>query len=111
MELLNLIAHLRGDSRIADLAEEIADRSMEGVRARVVGRLASLGMAEVRGYVRARSAAVIRPQVEEVMKSAEDVRPAWRPQLIEKATEEVARRIVWEEMGRRRHATPQRRAA
>jgi hypothetical protein len=111
MELFNIIAHLRGDARIADLAEEIAERSLEGVRARVAARLPALGIAEARGYIRSRSAAVVRPLADATVKSAGDVKPAWRPQLIEKATEEVVRRLVWEEMGRRRHAAPARRAA
>ncbi|MBW3600618.1 MAG: hypothetical protein KY475_25560 [Planctomycetes bacterium] len=111
MELLNIIAHVRGDARLADLAEEIADRSLDDVRSRVAGRLASLGISEARGYIRSRSAAAVRPHAAAVMKAAGDVRPAWRPQLMEKATEEVVRRLVWEEMSRRRDAAPVRRAA
>jgi hypothetical protein len=111
MEFFTIIAQLRGDARIADLAQEIADQSIEAVRDRVDGRISALGMAEARGYIRARSAAVVRPAVEAILRSSSDLKPAWRSQLVEKATEEVVRRLLWEEMGRRREAAPQRRAA
>jgi hypothetical protein len=111
MEILNLIARLRGDARIAELAEEIAHRATDGVRERVSLRLGAMSMAEARGYVRARSAAVVRPLVDALIASDAGIKPAWRPQLVEKATMEVARRLLWEEMARRRDAAPVRRAA
>jgi hypothetical protein len=111
MEILNLITRLRGDARIAELAEEIADRSTSLVQERVADRLSLLGVAEARGYIRARSAAVVRPMVDSLIAVHADVKPAWRSQLVERASEEVARRLLWEELGRRRETTPLRRAA
>jgi hypothetical protein len=111
MEILNLIARLRGDARIAELVEEIANRSTDLVRERVEGRIGFLGVAEARGYIRARSAAVVRPMVDSLIAIHADVKPAWRSQLAERSADEVARRLLWEELGRRREAAPLRRAA
>jgi hypothetical protein len=111
MEIFSIIAHLRGDARVAELAETIAEQSLEAVRDRIDGRIASLSMAEGRGYIRARSAAVVRPAVDETLRSNREVKPAWRSQLVERATEEVVRRLLWEELSRRREAAPARRAA
>ncbi len=111
MEIFNLIAHLRGDARIAELAEEVADRSLEVVRERVATRLESLGMAEARGYIRARAAAAVRPAVDRLLSSDATIKRSWRTQLCERATEEIVRRLLWEEMGRRQSSTPARRAA
>jgi hypothetical protein len=49
--------------------------------------------------------------VDALIAAQADVKPAWRSQLVEKATEEVARRLLWEELGRRREPAPLRRAA
>jgi hypothetical protein len=111
MEILNLISRLRGDARIAQLAEEVADKSMSPVRERVEDQIAFLGVSEARGYIRARSAAVVRPMVDSLIAVHADVKPAWRSQLVERAADEVARRLLWEELGRRRETTPLRRAA
>jgi hypothetical protein len=111
MEILNLIARLRGDARIAELAEQIADRSTLLVRERVEDRLSLLGAAEARGYIRARSAAIVRPMVDSLIAVQADVKPAWRTQLVERASEEVSRRLLWEELGRRREGASLRRAA
>jgi hypothetical protein len=111
MEIFNLIARLRGDARIAELAEEIANRAADGVRERVSLRLGALSVAEARGYVRARSAAVVRPMVDALIAGDSGIKSVWRSQLVEKATVEVSRRLLWEEMARRRDSAPLRRAA
>lgn len=111
MEILNLIAHLRGDARISELAEDLADASHAAVRERVSARLDALGIAEARGYIRARVAAVVRPAVDRLLASDSTLKRSWRTQLCERATEEVVRRLLWEEMDRRRSTLPARRAA
>src|SRR5262245_16225555 len=57
-----VLSHILGSDRLAELAERVAGRSRMGVWQRVMHRLPSLGPTEARGYLRARAIAVVREE-------------------------------------------------
>jgi len=58
----DMMAQWFANDRTADMAERVAGRSRMAVSKRVMHRLGSLGPTEARGYIRARSMAIIREE-------------------------------------------------
>ena len=63
MKLLDALRHRSQMRKAADLAVEIADRSRQKVWSRVQKLIFEMDPQEARGYVRARTSAVIREQM------------------------------------------------
>jgi hypothetical protein len=78
----NLWRHLSGEAKLAEIAEEAAFRVRPAVWERVRWQLGTMSPAESRGYVRARSAAVVQREIDRLIRHDASVRPAARARLI-----------------------------
>jgi hypothetical protein len=67
MGAIQLVSEWLGGDRVTQMAERVAGRSRMAVWQRVNQRLPTLGPTEARGYVRARSAAVIHQETERLL--------------------------------------------
>jgi hypothetical protein len=94
MGLFSFLTANRSGGRVNRLAQEIARRSHAAVWNRVERRAATMRLAEVRGYVRARAAQVIHDQADQVLRGQGPIAESLRPQLIAQATERVVSLIV-----------------
>lgn len=89
MGLLETILRPRMARQLQRLALLVAERSLEGVRHRLNPLAHTMTPAEARGYVRARSAAVVTREVDHAL-SIEGRIPAWgRGELLRQATSHV----------------------
>jgi hypothetical protein len=91
IRLLEMVARFRPDARMARLAERIADRCQAAVWERICRRAPGMAVAEARGYIRARAAAVVHAEVESALAEQPVIARAWRSRLVEMVTEEVVR--------------------
>jgi hypothetical protein len=89
MGLLQLTTLWRPSERLAEIARQIAERSQPEVSQRVSGGTAGMSAPERRGYIRARSAAVIHREVDRAMLQQPILRAADRPALLQLATDAV----------------------
>ena len=60
MSLLHYLGRRKTEAQVAQLSREIAKRAQAEVWERVRAEILTMGIAEARGYVRARAAAVVR---------------------------------------------------
>lgn len=93
MGLYQWLGKLRGDNRLELAADVVAVRSRNAVWLRVRDRLATLGLNEARGYIRARSAIIVHDHADHVIREQHLVKESQRARLIEAATESVIRQI------------------
>ncbi|HUG70098.1 MAG TPA: hypothetical protein VMM76_20275 [Pirellulaceae bacterium] len=77
---------------LPQIADEIADRCIDGVWQRVQYEIGTLGPAEVRGYIRARGIAVVQPQLVSAA-TRHEVLEHLRPQLHALTLEAVIQRV------------------
>jgi hypothetical protein len=89
MGLLQLTTLWRPSERLAEIARQIAERSRQEVSQRVLGGTGGMSAAERRGYIRARSAAVIHREVDQAMLQQPALRAVDRPALLQLATDAV----------------------
>lgn len=89
--LRNLFA---ADTRrqLAQLATEIARRSQPAADEVVGSRIRDLGIAEARGYVRARARRVVENEIDELLETAPMIGTMPRGPLVEETLERI---IVW----------------
>ena len=110
MGLFSFFSKQREEQRLANLADEIAERVRDVVWQRVRERVPTLGINETRGYVRARSASVIQAEVSRIIKANLGAKESQRSQLVG-ATVVAVQRLVMSMTKTQRTATPLRRAA
>lgn len=91
--LNELVARLRAGRELAAMALDTARRSQDAVWSRIEGHLPQMTSSEARGFIRARSAAIIWDAVDEVLWGRDARWQALRPQLIALATDEVVRLV------------------
>ena len=96
MGLLQLLSIWRPSDRLAEIATQIAGRSQDAVAERVSGRTAGMSAAERRGYIRARSAAVIHREVDKTMLQQPHLQADDRTALLQMATETVVTAVACE---------------
>jgi hypothetical protein len=89
MGLLQLLSLWRSTERLTEIAQRVAERSQREVAQRVAGRTAGMSAAERRGYIRARSAAVIQRESDVALAENRQLRAADRAALVELATNAV----------------------
>jgi len=87
MRWLRFLLPIRQDARLAELAGRIAARNRPDIWERVYRRARTMDMAEARGYVRARVAAVIQPEVELALARSPKLAGRQRLRLVCLATE------------------------
>lgn len=66
MGWFNLVARFRGEDKLTELAETLAARSFDHVWPCVQQQVATLGVNETRGYLRARATHTIQQQIVEL---------------------------------------------
>lgn len=90
----NLLRHLTGEAKLEEVAQRAAARTRHAVWERVRWQIGSMGPAEARGYVRARSALVVHREVDRLLRHDGLVRRSARSRLIELTTEAVLRIVA-----------------
>jgi hypothetical protein len=95
MGLRRILQRWFGDDRtVRALSLDAARRCETAVWQRVGERASTLPLAEARGYVRARSAAIVRRQVDLILLSHPDTSAVSRVQVLELALEAAVVRAV-----------------
>jgi hypothetical protein len=89
----NLWRHLSGAAKLEEIAEHAAACARHAVWERVRRQIEPMGPAEARGYVRARSAAVVHRVIGRVYENDPTLRRAARTRLVELTTESLIRII------------------
>jgi hypothetical protein len=92
MRFLEFLFPVNTRRQLAQLATEIARRSQPAVVAVVGGPIRQLGIAEARGYIRARARRVIEDEIDELTATAPVIRTMPRGPLVEETLERI---IVW----------------
>lgn len=90
----NFVRHLSGAARLEEVAEHSAATARHAVWDRVRRQVGDMGPSEARGYVRARSAAVVHRVIDRVLKHDPSLRGAIRTRLVELTTESLIRAIA-----------------
>ena len=111
MPWIDMLLPVRRHARLKALADQIARASVEAVCRRVEHRLAELGPAEARGYIRARSAAIVEPMTDSLLTRHPARLNAHRERLIAMSRDEVIGQVLQRIRGRQRQVAPVRRAA
>lgn len=93
------------ESKLRELAHNIAAKCQSAVQARVAGRIGELALAEARGYVRARGSAVIRREVELAVANQPRLQSVHQ-QLFAMASEAAIRQVVWQALRERKQQRP-----
>ena len=65
--LVNLLQSFRKEARLTDVARGLAARVRHSVWQRVAARVPGMGVNELRGYIRARAAAVVYGEVDALL--------------------------------------------
>lgn len=105
MKLIQWLTGGRWQARLAELAEQAATRCHDTVWDRVHPRLAEFSLPEVRGYVRARSVALVEREVDYLL--VVEGAPAQHAQTLRDLTiDAVVRQIVWRLLKAKPHRTP-----
>lgn len=111
MGLAALLRRWIPDERtVRSLAADAARRCETAVWQQVGERASTMPLAEARGYVRARSAAIVERQVELALLGSPHV-AAWRTDVLEQALEATVVRAIDVLRTRGAAATPRRQAA
>jgi len=84
-----LFGRHRRERLVADLSQQVAEGSHNAVWTKVKDRVASMRLAEARGYVRARAASPIADEADRMLSRSDLVDRAVRSQIIEEATDRV----------------------
>ena len=93
------------------LADKVASRSRSAVWDRVSHRMHSLAGAEVRGYIRARGAAVIEVETDRLIADEGAKAARHRDEILHAAGESVIRLVLEQAQLSQRSPLPKRRAA
>ncbi len=92
MRLIDLFNTLKSRDQMAQLAADLARRSQADVSATIGSRVQRMGIAEARGYVRARARGVLESHLDVLLRQPNLFKPGLRATLIEDALE---RTIIW----------------
>ena len=92
MRLLELLFPTNMRRQLAQLATEIARRCQPDAVAVVGLRLRTMGIAEARGYIRAKARRVVQAEIDELLQTAPAIRKIPRDPLVEETLERI---IVW----------------
>ena len=90
----NLWRHLSGAAKLEEIAEHAAACARHAVWERVRKQIEPMGPAEARGYVRARSAAVVHRVIDRVYQNDPTLRRSARLRLLDLTTESLIRIIA-----------------
>ncbi len=96
MGLIDLLCGTRHERRLEALAGQIASDSQAAVQQRLRADVVQLGRGELRGYIRARAAAVVHHEVERLMATQPQILRKSQPELVQRATNQVVQRLAHE---------------
>lgn len=111
MSLPGLLLRLFATHKPELLGEKVASRSRSAVWERVSHRMHALQGAEARGYIRARSLAVIEQETELLIAEEGPKAARHREQILRDASEGVIRLVLEQAQTSQRSKLPMRRAA
>jgi hypothetical protein len=109
MNLKLVLERFRGESKLNELARDVAERCRHDVWDKVWRRVPAMETAEARGYVRARAAIVVSREVDWVADHSKWVNGSRRQRLFDQTLTNVTQLIV--AAARAVHVAPARRAA
>ena len=111
MGFLEVLAVFRPGDKLAELAEQVAERCRAAVLKRVEQLAPAMSAAESLGYIRARAAAVVHHEVGLVDDMRVQTSAARRQQLASLTTDAVVRRVAADLVARTQRPAARRRAA
>ena len=94
MGLPQMLARWLVTDKVGAFAERITARSRQAVWRRVAERIATLGTAEARGYVRARAAAVVYEEMDKLIQQEGSRAAQNREKLIATATDSLVELLL-----------------
>jgi hypothetical protein len=95
------VLSLTSDTKLRELAHQIASSCHAAVNRAVGPRIADLELAEARGYVRARSSSLIRHEIEQLVSEQPKLQYS-REELEHLASEATIRQVVWQMLSDRK---------
>jgi len=101
LRIVKIFHHWFRSDRVADLAERVAGRSRLDVWQRVKDRLAQLGPAESRGYLRSRAIGIVREETRRLVDQEGASVARWRSQIEAAALDLLIRSIADQHQQRR----------
>ncbi|MBI3463527.1 MAG: hypothetical protein HY000_10785 [Planctomycetes bacterium] len=111
MRLLNFLASAHRAKHLAEVAIAVARRCRAEVLERCERRAVYMSAAEARGYIRARAAAVICPEVERTLAADSLLDAQAAAELLDQATEAVVELVHATVQQQRSYGFARRRAA
>jgi hypothetical protein len=99
--IVRIFQHWFGSDRVADMAERVAGRSRLDVWQRVKDRLAQLGPAESRGYLRSRAIGIVREETLRLVSQEGASIARWQEQIEAAALDLLIRSIAEQHQQRR----------
>lgn len=94
MGLFDIISRFSGEGKMTELAETIAARTIDHVWPRVHSRLATLGVNETRGYLRARAAHVIQQQLVELLRDGVVIKSSSLDRVMQMTLDVLQRQVT-----------------
>jgi hypothetical protein len=110
MWLASLLRHTASTQQLVAWATDIARSCHDSVALRLDRAMYRMSMPEARGYIRARSAAVVEQEISLLQKRT-GLQPAVVPIVRKRATEEVVRMAMGDLLKATRQSAAHRRAA
>ena len=94
MGLFDMISRFSGEGKLTELAETIAARCLDRVWPRVHSRVATLGVNETRGYLRARASHVIQSQIVELLREGVAIKSSSMDRVIQMTLDVLQRQVT-----------------
>jgi hypothetical protein len=112
MGIWNFFSRRRLARKAAEIASEVAARSVQPVLGRVRRRAVTMRIAEARGYVRARALEIVHRELAVLQKGREKLDPALQTEIVGQAVESVLASVMADLRSVPKAArAPERRAA
>ena len=90
----HLLRQMTGEARLEEVAEHAATRCRHAAWERVRRQINTMGPAEARGYVRARSSIVVYREIDRLLRQDGSLRAASRARLIELTSSSLQRAVA-----------------
>ena len=94
LEAVAKIFRTKSTAKIEALARQVVDASVADVAQLVAGRVEAMTLSEARGYVRARSAGIVRQQTRMAISRHPHALPEWSAAIVRTATERIVPQVL-----------------
>lgn len=94
LEIVHRMFLTRPTAKIEALARQVAEVSLDEVACLVASRIEEMTLSEARGYVRARSAAVVRRQTRLAVNRHPQATVEWQTAIVRAATDKIIPQVL-----------------